>query len=214
MVRNLITIGGGELGRTKVMPDSTIKTYPVETLQIDKKALELTGKANPKLLVIGTANNNNEGYYNVVKYHFEKRLNCQVSLLDENKNLEQQLLNADVIYISGGDTRYMLYRWQELGLDKKILEAYNNGLVVMGYSAGAICWFDYYDNFDYETENNFKPALLPGLGLLKGTMVPHYDNVAEEKRKIINKLAQENNSILYKVNNAEAIFWQNEKPLF
>lgn len=39
MIRHLITIGGGEMGRTKTMPDGAIKQYRVETLEIDKKAI-------------------------------------------------------------------------------------------------------------------------------------------------------------------------------
>ncbi|MCC6803105.1 MAG: Type 1 glutamine amidotransferase-like domain-containing protein, partial [Anaerolineae bacterium] len=60
------------------------------------------------------------------------------------------------------------------GLDKILLNAGNNGTVLAGISAGAICWF----------ENPFTDSIhgklvgLTGLGYLPGSCSPHYDGEA------------------------------------
>ena len=36
----------------------------------------------------------------------------------------------------------MLAVWREWGLDKILLNAYYNGVIMSGVSAGAICWFE------------------------------------------------------------------------
>tara|TARA_Y100000590_G_scaffold179250_1_gene204371 strand:- start:355 stop:759 length:405 start_codon:yes stop_codon:yes gene_type:complete len=118
----------------------------------------LIGKFNPDLLVVGTANKDGDVYYGVVEKHYSQRLNFKLSRLDITKNsynktqLEQMVLNTDIIYISGGDTRYMLEEWNKYGLDQILIDAYNKGVIIAGCSAGAICWFDCYDNFDYRDE--------------------------------------------------------------
>ena len=43
----IVAIGGGENGRTKILPDGTIKQYPFENTPINKKIIELSGKKNP-----------------------------------------------------------------------------------------------------------------------------------------------------------------------
>lgn len=38
----IVAIGGGENGRTKILPDGTIKQYPFENTLINKKIIELS----------------------------------------------------------------------------------------------------------------------------------------------------------------------------
>ena len=55
MKKTIIAIGGGEIGRIKVYEDGHSEQKPIETMVIDKKIIELTGKAHPKLVFIGAA---------------------------------------------------------------------------------------------------------------------------------------------------------------
>ena len=57
------------------------------------------------------------------------------------KNKEFVLSN-DVIYVGGGNTRNLLALWKEWGLDIILREAYENGVVMGGISAGSLCWFE------------------------------------------------------------------------
>ena len=62
-MKKIVAIGGGEIGRPG---------YPIETTQIDKEIIRLTGKKNPKLLFIPTASSDSESYYEVVKNNLLK----------------------------------------------------------------------------------------------------------------------------------------------
>ena len=44
MTKTIIAIGGGEIGRIKVYDDGHQEQKPIETMVIDKKIIELTGK--------------------------------------------------------------------------------------------------------------------------------------------------------------------------
>ncbi|MFH0804049.1 MAG: Type 1 glutamine amidotransferase-like domain-containing protein, partial [Candidatus Zambryskibacteria bacterium] len=57
-MKKIIAIGGGEIGRPG---------FSVETTQIDREIINLTGKKNPRLLFIPTASADSESYYETVK---------------------------------------------------------------------------------------------------------------------------------------------------
>jgi hypothetical protein len=60
---------------------------------------------------------------------------------------------ADIIAVSGGNTLFGVNRWKRLGVDTMLREASERGAVMVGGSAGAICWFDggHSDSFDPTT---------------------------------------------------------------
>ncbi len=51
------------------------------------------------------------------------------------------LLDQDVLYVGGGNTRSLLALWREWGVDIVLRQALEQGVVLAGVSAGAICWF-------------------------------------------------------------------------
>ena len=168
----LICIGGGEIPRVK----NGIE-LPYETKEIDEEIVKTSNKKNPKLLFIGTASSHSYDYYLVIKKIYEN-LGCTVSNLDllaDNINMtdvKNSILNTDIIYVGGGNTRFMLEKWRELGIDKLLIQAYNKGIVCSGLSAGSYCWFKY--NYD----------LIEGLGIINAINCVHYDqkdNEAKEK---------------------------------
>lgn len=168
----LVCIGGGEIPRIK-----NGKQLPYETKEIDEEIVRLSQKNNPKLLFIGTASSNSYDYYLVIKSIFEE-LGCIVSNLDLLKDelnmneVKDSILNTDIIYVGGGNTKFMLDKWRELGVDKLLLEAYNKGIVCSGLSAGSYCWFTL--NYD----------LLEGIGIINAVNCVHYeqkDKAARDK---------------------------------
>lgn len=158
----LVCIGGGEIPRVK----NGIQ-LPYETKEIDEEIVRLSDKQNPKLLFIGTASTNSYDYFLVIKKIFEE-LDCIVSnldLLDDTINMEEieeQILSTDIIYVGGGNTKFMLDKWKEIGVDKLLLKAYKKGIVCSGLSAGSYCWFKY--NYD----------LIEGLGIINAVNCVHY----------------------------------------
>ena len=167
----LVCIGGGEIPRIK----NGIK-LPYETREIDKEIVRISEKENPKFLFIGTGSSHSHDYFLVIKKIFED-LGCIVSnldLLQENVNMEKVkdiILNTDIIYVGGGNTRFMLEKWRELGVDKLLIEAYNKGVVCSGLSAGSYCWFKI--NYD----------LIEGLGIINAVNCVHYEQKDEQARK-------------------------------
>ena len=92
--------------------------------------------------------------------------------------IRELLLAQDVIWVAGGNTANMLAVWRVHGVDRFLREAWEAGVVLAGWSAGAICWFEagVTDSFGPELA-----ALDDGLGLLAGSFCPHYDS--EELRR-------------------------------
>jgi len=97
----------------------------------------------------------------------------------------ERLLEQDVIYVGGGNTRSMLCLWREWGVDEVLREAYNKGILLCGVSAGAICWFE-----QGVTDSVWPLGVLPCLGLLPGSCCPHYDS-EEERRPSFLRMTRE-----------------------
>ena len=53
------------------------------------------------------------------------------------------ILDADIIYVGGGDTVRMMEKWKEYNVNSYLKEAYEKGVVLSGISAGSICWFEF-----------------------------------------------------------------------
>ena len=93
-------------------------------------------------------------------------------------DLREVALSQDVIFVRGGNTANMLAVWRVHGFDAVLREAWESGVVLAGWSAGAICWFDAC------VTDSFGPGLAglrDGLGFLRGSACPHYDG--EELRR-------------------------------
>lgn len=151
-----------------------------ETAAIDRVLLELTGKANPRLLFIPTASGDSEDYVVRMEIGYG-RLGAEVStlrLLGEDGDAEtaaRKIEAADVIYVGGGNTKMMLERWRELGVDQALRRFLDSGRPAGGLSAGAICWFRV-ANSDwprYEGIPSVNTASLEGLGLVDLALCPH-----------------------------------------
>ncbi|MCP4355087.1 MAG: type 1 glutamine amidotransferase-like domain-containing protein [Proteobacteria bacterium] len=216
----IVAFGGGEMGRTKVLEDGAVKEYPIETMLIDKEIIKLSGVKNPKFLFIGTASYDKDVYFETVNHHFGNRLNCQVSRLNiaeidiSPEEIENIILSNDIIYVGGGDVIFMLERWRELQVDKALIKAYNQGVVLSGPSAGAICWFDWVDNFDDKEQAGFKPELVKGLGLIEGFAVPHYEDISDGEKQELQNLFTDKKGTYYGIDNCAAIISENGKLRF
>ena len=171
----IVVIGGGEIGRSG---------HRMEITKLDKETIKLTGKSHPKLLFIPTASSDHEGYIEIIKKYFGKKLGCSVDVLMlisreySKKELKEKILGADIIYVGGGNTLKMMRRWRFLGIDKLLKKAYNNGVVLSGLSAGGICWFEsgHSDSMQIYGKKDWKYINVRGVGLIKGIHCPHFDS--------------------------------------
>lgn len=164
----IVAIGGG---------DSTA----LETLDIDRRIVELTGKHNPKALFIPTASGDSEGYQEAIRQVYGQRLGCNVDslcLLTDRPTLseiEDKIASCDLVYVGGGNTMRMMKLWRKLGVDKLLTQAYERGTVMSGLSAGAICWFRCGHSDSRKSQNPDFPFIrIKALGLLPWTFCPHF----------------------------------------
>jgi dipeptidase E len=91
--------------------------------------------------------------------------------------LRELALAQDVILVSGGSTANAIAIWRTHGFDTILREAWEAGVLLTGWSAGMICWFE------HGVTDSFGPELGPMdcLGFLPGSACPHYDG--EERRR-------------------------------
>ena len=74
--------------------------------------------------------------------------------------------HQDVILVTGGNTANALAIWRTHGFDEVLRKAWEQGVLLAGWSAGMICWFE------HGVTDSFGPELSPleCLGFLPGTL--------------------------------------------
>lgn len=150
-----------------------------EKFLLEKYILEQSPKENPRICFLPTATGDAD--QSIVRfYEVFAHFQCQrthLSLFNPPKEYESILMQQDVIYVSGGNTRNLLALWRTWGLDKILYNAWQKGVVLAGYSAGAICWFE-------EGVSDYIPSelnRLEALGFLTGSHCPHYNSESNRR---------------------------------
>jgi len=112
---------------------------------MDLYILAQAKKRMPKVCFLGTASGDSEGYTRFFRQIFD-RYPCRTASLalfrPDTSDIRGFIMDQDVIYVGGGQSKSMLGVWREWGLDKILQEACENGTVLSGGSAGSVCWFD------------------------------------------------------------------------
>lgn len=148
--------------------------------QVRDFALALTGTPRPKVLLVNTAGREDAA---ATLRGFELLSGrADVSRAEffpwPPDDLRELALSQDMILVGGGNTANALAIWRVHGFDTILREAYGQGVVLAGSSAGMICWFE------AGVTDSFGPQLAgmrDGLGFLAGSACPHYDD--EELRR-------------------------------
>ena len=167
-MKQIIAMGGGGFS---MEPDN---------LALDRYVLRQTQKPVPSVCFLPTASADSESYclrFLAAFSTFECRPSYMSLFKLPTKDIEGFLLSNDVIYVGGGNTKSMLALWREWGLDVILRKAWEQGVVLAGLSAGAICWFE--QGITDSIPGDL--TALPCLGLLAGSCCPHYDGEAERR---------------------------------
>jgi dipeptidase E len=92
-------------------------------------------------------------------------------------DLRELVLRHDIVFVPGGNTANAIAIWRTHGFDDILREAWAQGVLLTGWSAGMICWFE------HAVTDSFGPELAPMdcLGFLPGSACPRYDG--EERRR-------------------------------
>jgi peptidase E len=148
--------------------------------------LGLSGKERPRMCLVPTATSElpewTVRFYSLLSPYAE----CShVSFFPwPREDVREHVLSQDVVFVSGGNTANMLAVWRVHGFDRILREAWEQGVVLSGSSAGMICWFEagVTDSFGPQLE-----GMRDGLGFLPGSACPHYDG-EELRRPVYQKL--------------------------
>jgi peptidase E len=93
-------------------------------------------------------------------------------------DVTEHLLAQDVVWVAGGSVANLLALWRVHEIGAAMRAAWQAGVVLMGVSAGSVCWFA------GGTTDSFGLPLRPvtdALGFLPYSNSPHHD--AEEQRR-------------------------------
>jgi peptidase E len=148
--------------------------------------LELTGKERQRICFVPTAvGDQTEG---IVRFYEAYAGLGELAHLKffpyPPDDLRAFALAQDVLVVSGGNTANLLAIWRVHGFDAIVREAWEQGVLLTGGSAGMICWYEacVTDSFGPQLE-----GLRDGLGFLPGSACPHYDG-EERRRPVYTKL--------------------------
>lgn len=198
----IIAIGGGEVSQN-------------QTYEIDKFIVESSKKENPNFLFIPTASKDAEPYIKIIKELYES-LGCKTDTLHlsnvevNREDVNQKIEKADIIYVGGGNTAYMMEVWKQYSIDKELIKAYTRGKVLAGLSAGSICWFiaGHSDSEFIEDVENPRYKWVKGLGIIPYLHCPHYD---EPERAGFDELFNGQVADAIAIENQVAVVWDNYK---
>ena len=165
--RTILALGGGGF------------TMEPSNPLLDDFVLTLTPKREPRILFLATASGDQTAQINAFYARFAGGA-CvpeHLSLFDLRRigrPLAEIVLGQDVIYAGGGSMRNLLALWRAHEIDRLLRNAWRQGIVLAGLSAGAMCWFQ-----AGVTRSSAAPELLAGLGLLAGSLTVHADGEPE-----------------------------------
>ncbi len=169
------------------MPDPQILGmggYPNDALLDHALGLARGGR----VLYVPTASAENAG--GIVGWYERLRGRAELTHLNffpwPPPDLRRLALEHDVILVSGGNTANALAIWRLHGFDEILREAWQEGILLAGWSAGMICWFE------QGVTDSFGPQLaaMDCLGFLPGSACPHYDG-EERRRPVYTQLVRE-----------------------
>ncbi len=149
---------------------------------LDDYVLAATGVARPRVCFLPTASGDADHY--IVRFYrafgADRCDPSHVSLFrkereSEDRDWREHLLSQDLIYVGGGSVISLLGVWRAHGIDQILREAWEQGTVLCGVSAGSLCWFD-----DIVTSFHGEASVTKGLGLLPWSNCVHYKPDAAE----------------------------------
>ena len=148
-----------------------------------------------------------------------EKLGLKVDILEistaEPEEINTKLRNNDFIYVTGGNTFFLLQELKRTGADKIITEEVNAGKVYIGESAGAMITSP---NVEYATAmDSVKKAPnlenFDALGLVPFYTVPHYTNFPFQK--VAQKVVDTYSSVLplSPISNHEALLVRDDQVI-
>jgi peptidase E len=146
---------------------------------------ELAGSPRPRICLLPTASGDPEDQIARFRRAFGER-DCDPSVLSlfrlgsKPVDVRSRLLAQDAIYVGGGSLVNLIAIWRAHGLDQVLRECWQEGILLCGQSAGAMCWFE-----GGVTSSSGEPAVAEGLGFLPGSACVHYRSEPRRRRTFL-----------------------------
>jgi len=146
---------------------------------LDDFVLGLSEARLPRILFLATASGDESAQITAFQARFCDRL-CEPEhlslfrLRDLRRPLAELVLEQDIVYVGGGSMRNLVAIWRAHELDEVLVRAWERGVVLVGLSAGAMCWFA-----AGVTRSSGPPEAIEGLSLLPGSLTVHADGEPE-----------------------------------
>lgn len=177
------------------------------------EALRLTGKQRPRVCLVMTASGDDHQYLSTM-YSALADTGCDVDHLalfpQPNREPAEVLGRADVVWVGGGSVANLLALWRLHGVDDAMRQAWEDGTILGGVSAGSICWHvgGTTDSFGQELR-----AIDNGLALLPYGNGVHYDS-EEQRRPLLHQLVREGTLPLsYATDDHVGILYEGTEPV-
>jgi len=148
---------------------------------LDEYVLSLSRRKKPKVCFFPTASGDADHY--VVRFyrHFSSEI-CDpshISLFRRDRGpgkVREHLLKQDIVYVGGGSILSLLGVWRAHGIDEDLRAAWQAGVILVGVSAGSLCWFA-----SGLTAYHHDAKPYHGLGFLPHSNAVHYEE--EDNRR-------------------------------
>ena len=159
------------------------KTDDLKSNYIEKQLLSLVNSAQVNILYFPTAMKDSQKSINHFINTFSS-LQVRITVCElfnkvySKEELDTMFQEADIIYVGGGDTRVLVEKFKEQGIDKLLIKYKDSNKIYAGISAGAILYTksgmgDSDTYVDHNRTYNFK--MVEGLGLIDLYVCPHYN---------------------------------------
>lgn len=173
--RQIIAMGGGKISDPR--QPAAIRKYLYNLTSTDDRHNSTSMDDRPKICLLPQArfgSSDFDSYIKNFKIVFEQT-GFAVEIIRLGNidfyEIQKKILSSQIIYVCGGSTLTLLAVWKAWGIDQILRQAYAKGVILVGDSAGANCWFDECVIKAWET-----PSIYSGLGFLPGTCCAHFDS--------------------------------------
>lgn len=154
-------------------------TYRLGDMVLD--GLARTKKDRPRVCLVYTATGDSDSYY-AMSYEAFNFAGCDVTELklftQPSADPVERLCGSDFVWVGGGSVANLLNLWELHGVGTAMREAWEQGVILAGVSAGSLCWHV------GGTTDSYGPNLRPvtnGLAFLPYGNGVHYDAEAQRR---------------------------------
>lgn len=170
-MKMIVAIGGGSFQKG-------------ETSHIDEYVCKRTGKAKPYVLFLPTAMHDDQGYAKRFKQYM-RSFGCEVEALRllhtklTPAQIQAKILSCDILYIGAGNFTFLMNSLRRMELLSTIKQAYEQGIICVGVSAGANLFFTYGYSDIYDDGSCYD--FVEGMDFVHGVFCPHAQDVRRSR---------------------------------